>query len=341
MDKKVLIIRFSALGDVAMSLPVIVSFARQHPQIRVYVLSKKGFSSIFSNIEDNIYFVGADFQNEHRGIKGLLKLFSQIKRINPDVTLDLHAVLRTFLIRTLLILNGKKVFGIHKGKLEKKAATRKNNKILKPLKTVFERYADVIRNAGFSFQIDSDFTYKLNGEDFSNQFPAFNSQKVNIGIAPFAKHQGKIYPLSKMFELIKLLINDKNYQIYLFGGGQDEMKQLQMWQASIPELTIVAGKFSLKEELFIMKSLNLMISMDSANMHLASLMGTRVISIWGATHPYTGFSPWNQSEKDIIQLDLECRPCSVFGNKACFRKDYACLNGIEPNMIYNKILEGK
>lgn len=81
-----------------------------------------------------------------------------------------------------------------------------------------------------------------------------------------------------------------------------------------------------------------MISMDSANMHLASIVGTRCVSIWGATHPYAGFLGFGQSENDVVQInDLTCRPCSVFGDKECYRGDWACLEEINVQQIIDKI----
>ena len=90
-------------------------------------------------------------------------------------------------------------------------------------------------------------------------------------------------------------------------------------------------------ELSIMSQLDVMLSMDSANMHLASLVNTPVISIWGATHPYAGFMGWRQDKSNTVEIELPCRPCSIFGNKPCWRKDYACLYEITPEMIIEKI----
>ena len=81
-----------------------------------------------------------------------------------------------------------------------------------------------------------------------------------------------------------------------------------------------------------------MLTMDSANMHLASVSSVPVISVWGATHPYCGFKGWRQNDADIVQLPMTCRPCSVFGSKACHRGDYMCLTAIEPSMIADKVL---
>ena len=86
-----------------------------------------------------------------------------------------------------------------------------------------------------------------------------------------------------------------------------------------------------------MSHLQVMISMDSANMHLASLVNTPVVSIWGATHPYAGFMGWNQRYENAAQVELDCRPCSIYGNKPCLRGDYACLKNISPEQIISKV----
>ena len=83
--------------------------------------------------------------------------------------------------------------------------------------------------------------------------------------------------------------------------------------------------------------MELVVSMDSANMHLASLFGVSVVSIWGATHPYAGFYGWNQSMENAVQIDLYCRPCSVFGNKPCYRGDHACMKHLAEEKILEKI----
>ncbi len=88
-----------------------------------------------------------------------------------------------------------------------------------------------------------------------------------------------------------------------------------------------------------MSHLDVMISMDSANMHLASLTGTPVVSIWGATHPYAGFVGWAQKPSNILQVDLPCRPCSIYGNKPCARGDMECMHRISPESVVAKVEE--
>ena len=143
-------------------------------------------------------------------------------------------------------------------------------------------------------------------------------------------------PIEKSLELVKIL-SQKN-EVLLFGGGKKEVDVLSKWEQELDNVTSLAGKLSLTQGLQKMADLETMISMDSANMHLASLVGTRVVSVWGATHYFAGFLGYGQSEKDIVEIkNLECRPCSVFGNKPCYRGDYACLNQIEISEILKKI----
>ena len=143
-------------------------------------------------------------------------------------------------------------------------------------------------------------------------------------------------PLEKSFELAKKLAQTK--KVYFLGGGKSEIEILAQWEKEIPNTESLAGKLSLNEELQKIANMETMISMDSANMHLASLVGTRCISIWGATHPFAGFLGYGQSENDIVQIeDLTCRPCSIFGNKKCYRGDWACLNEIDIQKILLKI----
>ena len=172
--------------------------------------------------------------------------------------------------------------------------------------------------------------------ELSNQLRPKDIEKSGIGIAPFAQHKGKMLPLEKTFEVAKIL--SSKHKIYFFGGGKNEVEILSNWQKEIPNSENLAGKLSLKQELEKIAELELMISMDSANMHLASLMGTRCVSIWGSTHPFAGFLGYGQSENDVVQIkDLTCRPCSVFGDKECYRGDWACLEEINIQQIINKI----
>jgi ADP-heptose:LPS heptosyltransferase len=331
--KKLLVIRFSALGDIAMSVPVLHDLAIQYPDLEITMLSREIARPLFERLPKNVHFIAADLNGRHKGLFGLCRLWRDAHLNDFDYIADFHNVLRTWWLRTECCLHQKKVAKIDKGRRGKKALTRQKNKVLVQQATSFERYAKVLEQLGFP--IKTQFVKR----DYSNlcerQKP---SNKTWIGIAPFAKHLAKVYPLEKMEEVIKVLSQKANTTIFLFGGGEEEKRQIAELCAKYPNVQPAQSQHGLKGELALMGQLDVMLSMDSANMHLASLVGTRVVSIWGGTHPYAGFLGWNQNPSDCIQLDIPCRPCSVYGNKPCFRGDYACMNGITSSQIIEKLV---
>ena len=318
----ILAYRFSAFGDVAMTVPVVTEFLEQNPDVQIVFVTRKNFSDLFEGVP-NLIFKGVNI-DDYKGVFGLRKLAKElITEFKPDYVADLHDVIRTKILNRIFRRKDYPVAVINKGKDEKEHLTDIWNLEKTPLKKTTERYADVFRDLGFSVEL-------------SHQYRTVSLQKNGIGFAPFAQHEGKMLPLEKSFELAKYL--SKKYRIYFFGGGKHEVETLDKWVSQIPNAENVAGKLSLKEELLKIAGLEIMISMDSANMHLASLVGTRCISVWGATHPYAGFLGYGQHEDDVIQVkDLTCRPCSVFGDKKCYRGDWACLHEINIQQIMDKI----
>ncbi|MGA9212108.1 glycosyltransferase family 9 protein [Kaistella sp.] len=319
---RILAYRFSAFGDVAMTVPVFTEFLQQNPEVEVVIVSRDNFKDLFEGIP-NLIFKGIDVDH-YKGILGLRKLGKLLlKEFNPDYIADLHDVIRTKTLDLFFIKNGFKVFKIHKGKEEKEHLIDVWNLDKKKLKPTSERYADVFRAMNFKLEL-------------SHQYPQKTLVKKGIGIAPFAQHKGKMLPLEKTFEVVRILA--QNHKIYFFGGGENEVTILNDWQQQIANTESLAGKLTLKEELQKIAELEVMISMDSANMHLASLVGTRCISVWGSTHPFAGFLGYGQSENDIVQVkDLTCRPCSVFGDKECYRGDWACLEEIDIQRIIDLV----
>ncbi|ASK31279.1 glycosyl transferase [Chryseobacterium sp. T16E-39] len=305
-----------------MTAPVFREFLEQNPNVEIIMVSRKNFESLFSDIP-NIIFKGINL-DDYKGFFGLNRLANQlIKEFKPDYIANLHDVIRTKILDKIYRRKGYTVFKIDKGKEEKEALTDIWNLDKTQLKRTVERYADVFREMGFNITL-------------SNQLRPLTNQKSGIGFAPFAQHKGKMLPLDKSYELVKILAQKE--KIYFFGGGKNETETLEKWEHEIPNTKSLSGKLNLKQELDKIAELELMISMDSANMHLASLVGTRCVSIWGSTHPYAGFLGFGQSENDVVQIkDLTCRPCSVFGDKECFRGDWACLEELNIQKIIEKI----
>ena len=305
-----------------MIVPVFREVLEQNPKLEIIFVSRNNFADLFEGIP-NLTFKGIDV-DDYKGLIGMEKLAYELKKeYDPDIIGDLHDVIRSKILNKIFKRKGLEVFKLDKEKDEKEELTDVWNLNKKPLQHNTERYAEVIRKMGFPVVL-------------SHQYRVRNSKKSGIGFAPFAQHYGKMLPLEKSFELAKILA--EKHQIYFFGGGKSEVEILDTWVNQIPNSENLAGKLSLQGELEKIAELEMMISMDSANMHLASLVGTRCVSIWGSTHPFAGFLGYGQSENDVVQVkDLTCRPCSIFGDKACYRGDWACLEELTIQQILDKI----
>lgn len=334
---KILVIRLSALGDVAMTVPVIISIKSQYPNAEITVVSKPWVKPIFDKIGVN--FIGPEIRKGRKGVVDFLRFFRKLNNLEKwDVVIDLHNVIFSKLLKILFRLTGTPFVVINKGRQEKKELTEYPKKEFKQLPSTFERYANTFKRAGFPINIEFNTIFPRE-EQLTEQILTITGLKQGkwIGIAPFAQHKGKIYPPEKMEEVVKHFSLQASTKIILFGGGASEQKLLSEWEKKYPNTISMAGKIKLGQELLVMNLLDVMVSMDSANMHLASLCATPVVSVWGATHPYAGFYGWKQPQENIVQLPLDCRPCSVYGNKECMWGDYRCMNNITPSQIIEKI----
>lgn len=336
---RILVIRFSALGDVAMTVPVIYSLAVQYPQHEITVLSRAVLQPLFQGLPANVSFIGADLTGKHRGLWGLNNLYSELKSRRFDYVADFHNVLRTKYLRWRFRLANIPVASICKGREGKKKLIRRRHKVMENQKSSFRRYADVLEELGFPVLLNFVSIYGEGKGNFSQIEPVVGSKGKQkwIGVAPFAKHIGKIYPIELQEEVIAHFAANPDVKVFLFGGGQKEQEVFDSWTAKYPSVVSMIGKLNMRTELNLMSHLDVMLSMDSANMHLASLVNIPVISVWGATHPYAGFMGWKQLPVNTVQLDMQCRPCSVYGQKPCWRGDYACLWNIKPEQVIAKI----
>ena len=339
--KNILVVRFSSLGDLGLLYPAITSFLHQHSAYTVILVTKEEFAPLFYEIERLIIYPVNT--KKYNGVTGIYKLCSVLNNsFHFEIVIDAHQVLRTFIINFFLRLKGKKIFRLKKLRKERNALTRKHNKILRPLPQATNLYLNIFTEAGFPteleegpFLVDGDNTYR-NG--FLKELEISGREKL-IGIAPFAKWETKVLPKDKMEQLIKLISDSGKFTILLFGSAA-EATQLKIWEEKFSRTYYLSGKGTLRDEIQVMKKLSLLICMDSANMHLGALAGIPVMSIWGSTHRYAGFGSVNPKgiTIEISEKELTCRPCSVFGDKPCWRGDHACMNLIDIQKVFDEIV---
>ena len=340
----ILVIRFSALGDVAMVVPVVYAVAKTHPDVHITVLSRPFARPLFDGLAGNVSFMEADMKGEYHGVKGLNALFRRLASKHFTKVADLHAVLRSDYLRMRFNLGHYRVEHIDKHRQQRRQLISQKNRVMEPLPTSFDNYADVFRRLGYDADL-SLFTsiFPPGGGDLSllpDDIVSKHDRRPWIGVAPFAAHAGKVYPPEKMEQVIALTLQKHpTATIFLFGRGEQEAKHFGLWCQRWPQCIDTSKVLDgLNQELILMSHLSVMLSMDSANMHLASITATPVVSVWGATHPYAGFTGWRQEQRNMVQVDtLDCRPCSIFGQKACLRGDMACMAQISPEQIAERI----
>ena len=323
-----------------MCIPAILAFQRTYPQWRITFVTKKPFAALFSRIP-GVEVLIADTTGRHRGLRGLWKLSRDLKATQPSRVADLHNVLRTRLVRLFLFGSGIPVFRLNKGRAEKKKLTALQNKKWAPLKSTHQRYADVFTALGLPVEISAKDHFHR--EPWPSSMKALQPPEgwLKIGIAPFAAHEGKCYPEELMKEVIALLEKGATRRIFLFGGGKSEAERLARWEAEFQHCISVAGKGSLSEELALISNLDLMVSMDSGNGHLAAMYGVPVLTLWGVTHPYAGFAPFGQPESHLLTADRQKFPqipTSVYGNKVPPGYERA-METIAPDRVYALITE--
>ncbi len=325
-----LVIRMSALGDVAMTVPVIYSFARQYPDWEVKVLTQGFFQKIFLDRPANVSFITADPRGRHRGLPGLIRLVRDAHRSGACTVADFHNVFRSWIVDLSFLLCGHSVGIVRKKRKDRRRLTRLQGKETSPQRSFILRYFDVLQRLGLPA-----------GVHFTSLFPERKKgtgPERRIGIAPFARYFTKTYPLQMMEKVVGTL-SGEGMSVFLFGSRGREAELLKEWEERYPGVTAVAGTLTIDRELELMSSLDLMVSMDSANMHLASLAGTRVLSVWGGTTVQCGFIGWRQTEEDAVCLHLPCQPCSIAGTPECPLGHFDCMKNLNPEIICKKITD--
>ena len=326
------------MGDVAMTVPVLRALLLQYPEVKITVVSRPFFQPFFDGIP-NVNFFGVDLKERHKGFLGLFRLFSDLRKLNIDLVADLHNVLRSKVVRTLFALSGKKVVATDKGRADKKALTRAENKVFAPVKSMFERHVETFEKLGFPLSLENPIFPKKT--QLSAEILEITGTKTQnwIGIAPFAQYESKVYPLDLMQEVIDALAENKNQKIFLFGGGEAEIQKLNQLKNQHKNVIVVAGQLKFTQELDLISNLDIMLSMDSGNAHIAAMLGIKVITLWGATHPYAGFKPFNQPDDFCLTSDrtqYPLLPTSVYGNKKVEGYEEA-MRSILPETVVDKI----
>lgn len=335
--KHILIIRLSALGDVAMVVPVILGLRQQYPALKITLVSRPFFEPMFRGIPD-LHFYPVDLKNKHKGVPGLYKLFKELSLLHIDAFADLHNVLRSKILGFFFKINGTPVITLDKGRADRKKLTSQKPKTIAPITSVFERAVDVFAHLNLPISLTRvDLLKKL---ELNPEITTVTGNKNCswVGIAPFAAYATKMYPLDLMEKAIEKLGEEK-LKIFLFGGGKEETQILDEIAVKNENCINLAGKISFEDELKVISNLSVMLGMDSGNGHLAAMYGVPVVTLWGNTHPFAGFKPFRQPEENSLTPDLTkypLIPTSVYGKKIVPGYE-DCMADISPDEVVRKV----
>ncbi|HJC26847.1 glycosyltransferase family 9 protein [uncultured Alistipes sp.] len=334
LPRHLLVFRTSAMGDVAMLAHAVRALKEACPSLRVTIATQALFQPFFAGLD--VEFLTADVKGAHHSLRGIWRLAAEARRLGVDAVADVHGTLRSKTFGLSMRLRGIRVADIRKGRDEKRAFIRCGGRGMEPLRHTVLRYCDVFRRLGFEFEDPRPARPAPRPNPFGSKAGRW------IGFAPFSAQPGKTYPETQAREVVDLLAAQYE-RVFIHSGGGTEAELAREMERAYPNVTALYGKVRLAGEMDLISHLDCVVSMDSLVMHLASLVATPVVSVWGATHPGLGFLGYGSSMDHVLQADMECRPCSVFGNRPCRYGDYRCMAAVSPAQIVaavEKVLAG-
>lgn len=334
------------MGDVALTVPVLRALLEENPELTITLATHHRLVALFQHIP-RLKTHPVNTNEKHHGARGIFRLAKELN--NPQTPfnafIDLHNVTRSLLLSSYLKLFHPllPVYRYKKGRRLKRALTRRRNKKFAPLEHTTTRYLHAFQK--LPLKLPEKLTGGIEPASItSSKITRSSSKELHIAIAPLSAHRLKEWPAAKMKSLMKMIHDSHKVCFYLL-GGPGEKERLGEWMPPDVKCKNLAGAHnSLEDELKFISQLDLAITMDSANLHIAALLGIPTLSIWGPTHPYAGFKPLHLKKTPCPpqiagREDLNCRPCSIFGNRPCFRKDHACMEGLNTETVYKHFLQ--
>lgn len=342
----VLIVRSARIGDALIAVPIIFDVAEKNIKDNFFVVTDPKFKGIYEKMPENVFFIPMAMKKRKGAFRGLSFVWERyllIKRIKRKYSFDKIALLKydTF---------DKKIEKIYKNKADIKHiesdyfnSKERIEKRVNDGLTLSSLYVEVFEKLGYTDITPRFDPAEFKSEDLTSVFLSLNIQhgvdKVLV-IAPFSRVEMKIYPLNKIKEILRYYEeNRSDVKVLIAGGGAYEKEQARLLEKEFSNVRSIVGQFSMDFELSLMAQSDALFTMDSSNMHLASLVGVPVVSIWGPNDPSLGFYPVNLPIENTIKKELSCRPCSLFGEYPCTRENKMECMEIDSRIVIEKLNE--
>ena len=324
---KFLIIRFSSIGDIVLTTPVVRCLKRQLPGSEVHFLTKQSFGTI---VENNPYI-----DKVHLLAHSWETIVHELKQENYDYIIDLHHNLRTLRLKKDL---GIKSFPFNKLNIQKWIYTNLKWNLMPDLHIV-DRYMKTVESFGVTNDGEGlEYFVPVKDEVTQRDIPA-SHQAGYIGLVIGAAHNTKKLPVDKLKELCTKI----DHPIILLGGKEDNENAKQIASVDPIKIYNACGKFNLNESADLVRKSKLIITHDTGLMHIAAAFKKKIISVWGNTVPEFGMYPYYgnvQIQNSQFEIHgLRCRPCSKIGYAKCPRGHFKCMNQIKTDAIAASVIQ--
>jgi heptosyltransferase-2 len=342
--EKILIVRFSSLGDVILTTPVIGALKAEFPQARIFYLTKARYGDLLRNDPRIFSLIEFDPGGSHKGLSGFMRLIFQLRSCDFDLLVDLHANLRSFFVRHLVKSGVKLKYG-------KRRLSRLLMVYLKSLKPevthTVDSYLKVLEHLEITASEKHPSIY-LGQEDVTSSDHFLLEQgaekdDIVVGMHAGARWQTKRWDEGKFRQVCRALVVRLGCSILLFGDRGEEKTVENIGEDLPNEGLLKAVGLPLGELMSLIKRCDCLVTNDSGPMHIASALQVPVVAIFGPTHPKLGFAPVG-SRNVVLCADVKCSPCSLHGEKRCRKESRFCMDLIEPEMVVEaveRLLEGK
>jgi heptosyltransferase-2 len=331
--KKILILRYSSLGDVALANPLLDRLWQAWPDSEIYFATKKNYAPVVASHPG----LSGVIPLEGRGLGAFWGHLSRLRDLQPALVLDLHDSLRTRLF--LLFLGKARVLVYDKEAVQRRLIVRKVRRE-ESLHTII-KYLKVLEPLGFrpASRINFEIYAPKKSHSFVREFmerKKISSSQIVVGLGPGAKWATKRWSLERYAELASRLVEDYRCQLFWFGSWE-EIPLIHKIQSRMRGTTLERGfcvpeNYSLEQSLALLSRCEIFIGNDSGLTHLASGRGCRVVVLYGSTASSLGFEPWGPHS--VVEVaGLDCRPCDVHGKAACPLGHFKCMEDLTVDLV--------
>ncbi len=337
---KILVLRFSSIGDIVLSSPLLRVLRKRFPQSQIDYVTRKDYAELV-RFNQNINFT-YEF-DINLGFRGLHELRTRIRKEGYDLFVDIHGSLRSLYVAAFP--GHSSVVRVDKRKKERSALVRHKKDLYKEIVPVSQRYIETVekygvKDDGKGLELHIPDTV-LSGASGKMARLKLSEYEMVIGICPTARHATKCWPRDRFVALGARMAKEWGAKILFFGGPADfeycrVLADSVEAEAGIGCTSNFCGQLTLLEAAAAMDLCDLVVTNDSGLMHIAEARQRNLVAIFGSTVRQFGFFPQNTNSIVIERKELRCRPCTYIGRASCPEKHFRCMEEITVQEVFQQ-----